>query len=144
MRFVRIDPIYYPQADKEDPLSHEMFLAEDFFGKTKNIYEAVMIIARRARQIGEAQRKEMDAYLSQVEMLEKFQDEDDGMIEDAPTPHEPVLQFEKPTILSLREMISDKLQYNYGEEKDELVQTEEVQEEQGLGGFDKIDLSADM
>ncbi len=110
-----------------------MFLAEDFFGKAENIYEAIMVIAKRSRQIGEAQRKEMDAYLSQVEMMEKFQEEDDGMIEDHPEPHEPILQFEKPTILSLREMIADKLEIV----REEVEKPEESAPaiDEGLGSF---------
>ncbi len=101
-------------------MSHEMFLAEDFITKTKNIYEAIMIISKRARQIGEAHRKEMDSYLSQVEMMEKFeQGEDEGMIEDAPVQHDPVLQFEKPTILALRQMISEKLEVTKPESEEE-------------------------
>ncbi len=91
-------------------MAHEMFLAEDFFGKAKNIYEAIMILAKRSRAIGEEQRKEMDAYLAQVEMMEKYSEEEDASMEEAPQPHEPVLQFEKPTILALREMILDKLE----------------------------------
>ncbi|MBD3167832.1 hypothetical protein GF324_14615 [bacterium] len=97
-------------------MAHEMFLAEDYYGKTKNIYETIMVVAQRARQVGERQRREMDAYLNQVEAMEKFEDEDAGMIEDAPEIHEPVLQFEKPTVLALREMIADKLEIKRAED----------------------------
>ena len=90
-------------------MAHEMFLAEDFAGKSKNIYSAIMMIAARSRQIAEQQRKEMDAYLSQVDLKEKYDEDDEGMIEEAPVIHEPTIQFEKPTVLSLREMIADKL-----------------------------------
>ena len=108
-------------------MAHEMFLAEDYYNKAKNIYEAIMVIAKRAREIGEAQRKEMDAYLSQVEMLEKFHDEDEGMIEDSPVAHEPILQFEKPTVLSLREMIADKIDIIRPEEQtSQVVEIEPV------------------
>ncbi len=101
-------------------MSHEMFLAEDFIHDTQNIYQAIMVIAKRARQIGEAHRKEMDNYLSSVEMMEKFEEgEDAGMIEDNPVLHEPVLQFEKPTVLALREMLAEKLTVIRPEEKPE-------------------------
>lgn len=116
-------------------MSHEMFLAEDFHGKADNVYEAIVAIARRARQIGEDQRKEMDDYLSQVEMLEKFQ-EDEENFEEPVRPHEPVLQFEKPTILALREMISDKLDLL----RPEREETEEAIESAGAAGG-KLDLS---
>jgi DNA-directed RNA polymerase subunit K/omega len=94
---------------REVTVSHEMFLGEDFYRHADNVYEAIIAIARRARQIGEEQRKEMDAYLSQVEMLDKFQEEEEGY-EEPVRPHEPVLQFEKPTILALREMVAGKLE----------------------------------
>ncbi len=91
-------------------MSHEMFLSEDFAGKHGTVYKAIMMISQRARKIGEEQRKEMDAYLKSVEMMEKHDNlEDEGMIEDNPVHHEPILQFEKPTILALREMFGGKL-----------------------------------
>ncbi|MBZ0266187.1 hypothetical protein K8I28_16135 [bacterium] len=96
-------------------MSHEMFLAEDFYGKSKNIYMSIMTISTRSRQIAEQQRKEMDAYLSQLEMMEKYEEGEEGMIEESPVPHEPTIRFEKPVILSLREMIADKLKVE-GEE----------------------------
>lgn|GEM_PF-1936839 len=96
-------------------MAHEMFLSEDFHDHADNIYEAILAIARRARQIGEEHRKEMDAYLSQVEMLEKFQEDEDNFDEPAKY-RDPVLQFEKPTVLSLREMIADKLEIVRDEE----------------------------
>lgn len=119
-------------------MAHEMFLAEDFHGRNaKNVYEAIIAIARRARQIGEAQRKEMDAYLSQVEMLEKFQ-EDEETYDEPLVHHEPVLQFEKPTILSLREMIAEKLELI--REKDDFYENDADE----AGGFPgKLDLSGD-
>ncbi len=106
-------------------MSHEMFLSEDFIHDSQNVYKAVMVISKRARQIGEAQRKEMDTYLSQVEMLEKFEEgEDSGMVEDHPVLHEPVLQFEKPTILALREMMAEKLS-TFEPEKKEAKQADD-------------------
>ncbi len=129
-------------------MAHEMFLAEDFYNKADSIYEAILAIARRARQIGEDQRKEMDAYLSQVEMLEKFQEEEDTYDEPL-RPHEPVLQFEKATILSLREMIADKLEIN-NPVVEEIRRAEREADEEveasvaSAGTFpEKLDLSGD-
>jgi hypothetical protein len=127
-------------------VSHEMFLAEDFHGNADNIYEAIVAIARRARQIGEEQRREMDAYLSQVEMLEKFT-EDEENYDEPVRQHEPVLQFEKPTILSLREMIAEKLDLMRPEltkEEAEAIAgfTSGPVETESVGGFGgKLDLS---
>ena len=120
-------------------MAHEMFLAEDFHGRqAKNVYEAIIAVARRARQVGEAHRKEMDAYLSQVEMLEKFQ-EDEESYDEPLVHHEPVLQFEKPTVLALREMVADKLEL-IREESDFYDESDEGSTETFPG---KLDLSGD-
>lgn len=148
-------------------MSHEMFLAEDFYTKGSSVYEVIVAIARRARHIAEEQRKEMDAYLTQVGMLEEFQDEDEGMLDELQALRaEPVLQFEKPSVLALREMIADKLEIRRPEPEvrddagvDALEQGLEMPGKLDLSGadddegeakkpdlpasFDKIDLSGE-
>ncbi len=120
-------------------MAHEMFLAEDFFDRGNGIYETIVAIARRSRQIAEEHRKEMDAYLTQVGMLEDFQDEEESPLDELILMHsEPVLQFEKPSVLALREMISDKLELHRPEEK---VEEEVEVVEPGMEMPGKLDLS---
>ena len=49
----------------------ETFHAEQFVSDKLNIYEAVLIIARRSRQIGELQKRRVDRHLGMTEMLEQ-------------------------------------------------------------------------
>lgn len=84
-----------------------------------NIYEAVLIVAKRARQISEMQKRQIDRYLGQTEMLEqqaaraRAEESDDA---EPPEPIErPGLRFEKPIVLSQREMLEAKIK-NYYEE----------------------------
>ncbi|MCB2210599.1 DNA-directed RNA polymerase subunit omega [bacterium] len=122
-------------------MSHEMFLAEDFYARGGGIYETIVAVARRARQLAEAQRKEMDAYLTQVGMLEDSMDEEESPLDDiAMMRSEPVLQFEKPSVLALREMISDKLEVRYPESPKPVEVVEMV--ETGMEMPGKLDLSA--
>lgn len=92
------------------------FLAEDFEGKVENTYEAVLIIARRARQIGELQKRQIDRALGQTEMLEQqatqsLEDEDEMPVFE---PEErPQLHFEKPAIQAMQEMIDEKIKWQY-------------------------------
>lgn len=125
-------------------MPYEMFLSEDFYNKGTSIYEVIVAIAKRARQVSEEQRKEMDAYLTQVGMLEE------GMEEEEPSPltelqmlhAEPVLQFEKPSVLALREMIADKLEI-HRPEKEATAEEGLESVEMGLETPGKIDLSGE-
>jgi DNA-directed RNA polymerase subunit K/omega len=123
-------------------MSHEMFLAEDFYARGNGIYETIVAIARRSRQIAEEHRKEMDAYLTQVGMLDEFADEEESPLDDLSMMRsEPVLQFEKPSVLALREMIADKLDVRYPEvKKPQVVEMESAA--QGLEMPGKLDLSS--
>ncbi len=123
-------------------MAHEMFLAEDFYTRGNGIYETIVAIAKRSRQIAEEHRKEMDAYLTQVGMLEEFQDEEESALDEiAMMRSEPVLQFEKPSVLALREMIADKLEVRYPEKKEpEVIEVEEVDQALAMPG--KLDLSS--
>ncbi|MBS1261916.1 MAG: DNA-directed RNA polymerase subunit omega [Calditrichaeota bacterium] len=123
-------------------MAHEMFLAEDFFTKNANVYELIVAIARRARQISEEQRKEMDAYLTQVGMLEDFQEEEESPLDELQALRsEPVLQFEKPTVLALREVMADKLELRRPEPEELEEELSEV--EHGLETPHKLELSGE-
>jgi DNA-directed RNA polymerase subunit K/omega len=98
----------------------EEYFPEDFLDGTVNIYEAVLVIARRARQIGELQKRLIDRHLGQTEMLEqaaaraRAEESDDAP---APEPVEhisrPVPKFEKPVVLSMAEMKEKDIEFNY-------------------------------
>jgi DNA-directed RNA polymerase subunit K/omega len=95
------------------------FLAEDYQGKTENIYEAILIIAKRSRQIGELQKRQIDRALGQTEMLEQQVVEPTGeetelQHTEEPEPR-PQFHFEKPTIQAMREMANEETKWHYEE-----------------------------
>lgn len=95
------------------------YLAEDFRTKIDNIYEAIIVLSQRARQIGHQQARIMEQFLTsrakpdaeegeEVEPVKKSLEDDD---EDGPK----YPRFEKPTILSMNELEKDILKYNVKE-----------------------------
>jgi DNA-directed RNA polymerase subunit K/omega len=98
----------------------EEYFPEDFLDGPVNIYEAVLIIAKRARQMGELQKRMIDRHLGQTEMLEqaaaraRAEESDDAP---APEPVEhinrPVPKFEKPVVLSMAEMKEKNIEFYY-------------------------------
>ncbi len=100
-------------------LTNEMHFSEDFLPHAENIYEAVLVVAKRSRQISELQKRQIDRYLGQTEMLEqqaaraRAEESDDA---EPPEPIErPGLRFEKPVVLSQREMLEGKITKYYEE-----------------------------
>ena len=92
------------------------FLAEDFFEQDFNIYETIIVISQRARQIGQQQARIVEQFLaSRVKPdsddldddkpLRSFDDDDDDV------PRLP--QFEKATILAMNEMAQGEINYKY-------------------------------
>jgi DNA-directed RNA polymerase subunit K/omega len=98
----------------------EEYFPEDFLDGPVNIYEAVLIIAKRARQMGELQKRMIDRHLGQTEMLEQAAararaEESDDAAPPEPVEHlnRPVPKFEKPVVLSMAEMKEKKIEFNY-------------------------------
>ena len=87
----------------------EQYLAEDFDELAENIYEAIIVVARRARKIGEDQRREIDKQIGTLDLSESAEDE--SIEEDEEEPH--YIRFEKPTMIAMSEMSNGKLKYYY-------------------------------
>ena len=69
------------------------------------------MIARRARTIGESQKREIDSQIGTFELQDTIEDD---LFEDEET--EPEFRtYEKPTILAMQEMKVGKLKYDYRE-----------------------------
>lgn len=106
-----VDAQQTPQEEEEKQPERTDFLGEDFEELADNIYEAIIVIARRARTIGESQKREID---SQIGTLELMETPDDDLFEDEE--NEPEFRtYEKPTILAMQEMKAGKLKYDYRE-----------------------------
>jgi DNA-directed RNA polymerase subunit K/omega len=95
----------------------EEYFPEDFLEGTSSIYESVLVIARRARQVGELQKRQIDRHLGQTEMLEqaaaRARAEDSDELLEPPEPIDrPVPKFEKPVLISMREMKEHQIEFN--------------------------------
>ena len=93
---------------------------EDVAGKADNIYEAIVVMLKRARQINEEIKIEFN---QRIEMLQvkTFEPEDET---DQPTTNPDQIriahEFEqrpKPTEMAIRELLEDKLTFRYKEEE---------------------------
>lgn len=87
------------------------WLVDNFSGITSNVYEAVMVAAKRARQIGRQQKQEIDRWTATMDVLEP------GM---EPTEDESEVGIDhfhhrKPTVKAMSELKERKLEYNYPE-----------------------------
>jgi DNA-directed RNA polymerase omega subunit len=79
--------------------------------KTNNIYETIIIIAKRARQINEEQKKMLDTEINEEEPVdENYFEEDIDKIKLDRQKREPST---KPTTVALNEFLNGKLTYQY-------------------------------
>jgi len=90
------------------------WLVSDFQGISDCVYEAVMIAAARARQIGRGQKQEIDNWY-------KLNEPVDGSGEEQEEANPGVDHFEhpKPTVKALDELTRNKINFNYPEDEDE-------------------------
>ncbi len=80
---------------------------------TDNLYEAVMVVAKRARQINEElYQKKRDRQI--LEELEGGYEEDLLQLEQNELePAESPIEDENPVVVALEEFYNDKLEYHY-------------------------------
>ena len=97
---------------------------EDLKKHSSNIYEAIMIIAKRARQINDEQKRFIEqetGYDSSIDSIngDDADDESAEMQEERlaqPVKH---IKLPKPTSLAFDEMLSGKLSHRYAEKPSE-------------------------
>jgi DNA-directed RNA polymerase subunit K/omega len=79
----------------------------------ENVYEAIMIIAKRARQINDEQKRIVESQIdTQDDTEENFDDEVPEEIYD-----QSFVRLPKPTRVAMEEMLSGKLKFEYDEEQ---------------------------
>lgn len=77
-----------------------------FTDDSDNIYEAIMVIAKRARKIGADQKFEIEKILSVLEAEEDNEQEVGKSRENS-------LEMEKPTVIAIRELLDGELEFEY-------------------------------
>ncbi|MBC8204570.1 DNA-directed RNA polymerase subunit omega [bacterium] len=90
-------------------MDKDYFLAEDFCKETSNVYEAVTVIARRARKIASDQRLEIEKITSLIESEEETEDKE----KEEEQADDTVIDFEKPTMIAMRELQAGELEFDY-------------------------------
>lgn len=93
---------------------------EELKKHSSNIYEAIMIIAKRARQINDDQKRLIEQETGYDSNMDSVNDDDadDDAAENAEDRQvQPVkyIKLPKPTTLALEEMMSGRLNYRYAE-----------------------------
>ncbi len=79
-----------------------------------NIYEAIIVLAKRARQINDEQKSYIE---KETGIDDSMSDDEEDDYYDADTVRETkVIKLPKPTQLAIQELISGKIQYDYGDD----------------------------
>ena len=94
---------------EEKSVDSQQYLAEDFEGLADNIYEAIIVVAKRARKVGDGQKKEIDRQIGTLDLTDTSEEEQHD--EDEPEPD--FYHYEKPTIIAMRELKTGQLKYQY-------------------------------
>ncbi len=88
-------------------------LPEDFENKTSNVYEAIMVVARRARKIAADQKVEIEKSMQRIETNAEEN------IEEVLTPpidsNNVYLKLEKPTKIAFEELTRQEIDFEYRE-----------------------------
>ena len=88
----------------------DTLLLENLEEKVENLYEAIAVIAQRARQINELQKQMIDR---ETEANATDDDELDEVALDGDYLDRQYLKLPKPTTLALEEMMDGKLDFEY-------------------------------
>jgi len=98
--------------ESETPAESEMLtqpaLVEDFSGIAESVYEAVMLAAQRARQIGKKQKREIDAWTRSLETTSSGDPDEESPDQGVDHFHHP-----KPTVQALLELKNQKFGFGY-------------------------------
>ena len=89
-------------------------LAEDFRDRIQNIYEAIIVLSLRARQIGQQQANVIEQFLSSKVKPDTDESEEEvpakkALEDDEDSPRLP--RFEKPTVLAMNELLREGINY---------------------------------
>ena len=84
-------------------------LPEDFEDKTDNIYEAIMVVARRARRISLDQKLEIERTVQDSRPEEELAEDAEAVVNEDNL----YLELEKPTRIAFNELYNGELEYEY-------------------------------
>jgi DNA-directed RNA polymerase subunit K/omega len=91
---------------------------EELKKHSSNIYEAIMIIAKRARQINDEQKRLIEqetGYDSSMDDVNDDEEEENETLEERQAQPVKYIKLPKPTTVALEEMLTGKLTFEYTE-----------------------------
>ena len=100
---------------------HSTIPLEELEKYSENIYEAIVVIGKRARQINMEQKRKIEEETGIDDAMDNYDDEDEEIDRDA-LEQEKVIKFPKPIQLAIQEYLDGKLKFDYG---DKLVEQPE-------------------
>ena len=93
---------------------------EKLVSKTTSIYEAVVIMAKRARQINDEQKLEIEMDMDTVSMSENKDNEDFDEVDiDREALMWEHIKYPKPSRVAIEEMLDDEIEYQYDEPEEQ-------------------------
>ncbi len=84
-----------------------------YLESSENLYEAVMVMAKRARQLNEEQYQRMRDRQILEELDGEFEEEFLNLEEEKNEAEEPVETEENPVISAQKEFLNGKIEYHY-------------------------------
>lgn len=101
---------------------------EDFFKKTDNIYEAVVAMSRRARQVTDEQKRQLEKEM-ELNPLSESRDAADDFDEieiDREALKREITKYPKPTTVAMEEMAEGNINYGFREPEPDTADTNET------------------
>ena len=90
---------------------------EDLEKFSDNIYEAIVVLAKRARQINDEQKIMIEANDAFEGQIDDYDEEEEDIEMNEKDQHK-AIKFPKPTRLAIEEYLKGELEYDYGEEEE--------------------------
>ncbi|HTX19525.1 MAG TPA: DNA-directed RNA polymerase subunit omega [Bacteroidota bacterium] len=90
--------------------------------KAANVYEAIVVLSKRARQINEETKIEFNQRLETIATIPAMTNGDEEEVDANPDQLKISLEFEKrqkPTEVAIDELMGDKLEHHYKEENEQ-------------------------
>ena len=84
-----------------------------YLGSSENLYEAVMVVAKRARQLNEEQYQRMRDRQIMEELDGEFEEEFLNLEEEKNEAEEPVEPEENPVVTAQKEFLNRNIEYHY-------------------------------
>ena len=91
--------------------------------KAANVYEAIVVLSKRARQINEEMKIELNQRLETIAALPSNTNSDEEEVDANPDQLKISLEFEKrvkPTESAIDELMGDKLEFRYKENEEKV------------------------